>query len=271
MIEFLKLIPNIISNLLRFFKMLNLNNKNFFIKEYRKSVTVYKNGHGFVVNSLNINVLKPNETKQFKRRINIAGSKKQNKFPTLSKMLETSKIDRFTSFGFWCSCDKNDVVQCIEEKYWNYDENEDVNSRDNPRELKWIIEFNSNNLRKNDNFNITYTFSIPDMYPIDNFKFDGNNCPNTEDTNMYCTTCVEHYLEKMVYIIAFEKDEEKEKGMDFKSKPLCTSITKRQNSKTNKKPISGKNISDNFYERYEFTVNKPKFNDIIKISWEFNK
>jgi len=271
MTDILKFITNIFPNLIRIIKMFNLNNKSFFINEYRKNVTVYKNGHGFIINSINMHILKPNEMNEFERYINIEDSKKGNVFPEFSDILKCKKADRFTKFGFWCSCDKTDVIHGIEEKYWSSDGSEDNRSKRNPQIIKWIINFNNNTLCKNDKINITYTMSIPNMFPINNFMFDKNICPDSFNSDMSSALRVKHYSEKLVYTIAFEKGEENERGMDFDYKPKCYRITEKPNRNMNKKPIQGKNMSDNFYERYEFTVKKPKFNDLIKINWKFKE
>lgn len=246
-----------------------LSNRNFLIEEYVKHVTIFKNGHGIIQNKILIRIIKPQDISEIKRKLSIEDSKKYNIFPKLNKFLKNpNDIQcRFNDFGFWYSStiiDGKPVVESIIEKYWdNNNLNEiDYESKINPRIMKWVFNINKNLLKLNDCFTIKYSISVPGLFPLENGKFDKKTCPLGYDSNMSSSENVQHYIKKFKYVISFEK------GVSFIETPKCKIIRNILNSDRYIENIIGKSKNDNYYDRYIFEINKPKFFDNIEVDWK---
>lgn len=241
---------------------------DFIILNSKKSVTIFGNGHGVVTCSFDIYVVNPENFHYFNRAINVEDGDKNFKFPKLEVMLKLSKSKRFQECGFWYNCD-NEIISDVEEFYWddNIPEEENPNLINNDKELRWRFKINTNNLTKGKMYNITYSLSIPGMYPIEDFKICKNKM-NSNSKEMRTSLFVNHYVDRFEYIISFEKGDEKTR-FNFKEDPVCNLITLNVNNKSRSRPIKAVNNGDNFYTRYKYTINKPKFQSTIRIKWKF--
>ena len=74
---------------------------DFYFENYTKHVTVYKEGHGIIINTFDIKINNKENFKEIKRKLNIEDGKTDAIFPKLSVMKQTNSYDRFnTVFGY---------------------------------------------------------------------------------------------------------------------------------------------------------------------------
>lgn len=267
----LKLIPAIYNTFLTLRQIKsNALNTDFIISNCKKHVTIYKNGHGIMICSYDIQVINPKNFEYFYRRINIDDGNVDAKFPSLNSMIKHKNEDRFSKYGFWYSCTDN-IIQGVEEYYWT---SRDLNHQDealknNKKELRWRFIINRNNIEKGGIYNITYSVSIPGMFPIMDYKFCKEKSINMSDRVMSSSLDIMHYAKRLEYIISFEKGD----GTDrfyFDREPNCEIRYLNPNRNNNNNFKKMKLIPDNFYTKHLCVIKNPKFTSSITVSWIIN-
>lgn len=238
---------------------------DFYFETYTKHITIYKDGHGIVINTFNIHVLNANNLKIIKRRLNVEDGKKSINLPPLSMMKKTHKSNRFNDYGFWVFKPADSIINSTMEDYWSDDGSdvEDTLSKNNPKEIKWIFKINQNKLRASKTHKISYALSIPGMFPVKNGEYDIENA-NTPNETGYSSSSIEirHPTKKLTYIISVES------GISLDCTPTCECIY--YNRTTRKSSNVECNITEGvFYTKYIFTIDEPKQGNSVVVKWRF--
>lgn len=235
--------------------------KDYYFEEYDKQITIFKDGHGILTNTMKIKVLNPADFCVLHRRLGLSDSKPQAVFSSLEEMLQTSIPDRFDSLGFWYSC-SDDIVTGIEEFYYSDDDSsrENVVLKKNPKELRWRFNLNSNKIQKNKTYTIQYAISVPGMFTIDNGYFNENWLSLGLTPELSSSLKVKHTMKKLNYIIAIEKD------VHLKSDVVCDVVGHKKTGTEIKRHLHGKMHDDLFYRKYEFNIKNPQINSSIRIT-----
>ena len=233
-----------------------------YFKNYHKHVTVYKNGNGIIINSFDI-VFNDYTTLFLERGINIGDGKKEANFSNLESMKKTPLKDRFDRCGFWVYSDNN-IIESSEEKYWTGDKSgsEDKRAKDDPKELRWIFNFNRSKIKLNTPYHIVYILSIQGMFPINNGVIDMEsiNDPNSIDSSSSSIE-IENAVENLTYTVSFEN------SIDLETEPSCT-LTELTKVSKNTHPLIEKEYNI-IYSKYICCMKKPQLGSKIKIKWRF--
>jgi hypothetical protein len=235
----------------------------FYIEDFEKHVTVYKNGHGIFREALRLKALNYEGCDYLIRRLNIEDAAKDTVFLSLEEMKETDMRDRFTKQGFWYESQGGLVGEPVE-FYWSDDDykKEDNRLRDNPKEFRF--RFSLNRAKRSEFHNIDYAISIPGMFPITDGCFDAEK---TDDKNYRFGSSirVNHtHVKKLKYILSFEK------GMQNIEEPSFTLTEKFANGQSREKNIKTEYVSSVFYDRYIAEIEAPSFNNRIECKWVLN-
>lgn len=146
-----------------FDKFRYLRNKDFpyYFENYTKHVTIYKNGNGIIINTADLVVTNIDDFNKIFRKLNIEDGKANIKFPSLEKMKSESKTNRFDNFGFWFYSEDK-IISSIKEFYWSDTDTtkEDFKIKQNPKEMRWVFDFNKSKIQKMKKYKIIYMFSI---------------------------------------------------------------------------------------------------------------
>lgn len=237
-------------------------NKDYVVNKQYKKIVIYRNGQGIIEHSFDFDVLNPSKFKHFYRMLNIEDGWVTASFPTLKIMKGTQKEKRISEYGFWYNSD-NDFVDNVEEYYWskpNVGEIDNI-SLNNNKELKFKFDINGNKIKSNDVNNLTYSISVPQMFPITNYKYDESKA-NLKNNVFSTQLVVENDILNIKYVVGFET------GFKFKKEPECTITKSSRNHNSKSDDIVGKIRNNNFYTYYEFDIQKLSYNDVIKIKWE---
>ena len=263
--NFIKLISDIFhhKNILKCY----FNKSDFIILNFEKDITIYGNGHGITTCSFDIYVLRPEKFTDFYKAINIEDGDKNSAFPSLNDMLNCSRLNRFSEYGFWYKCD-SDIISRIEECYWSDLSKEIVDKRLklNPQELRWRFIMDTSKIEKNQTYNITYSLSVPGMYPIKDYKF----CPDKKSDvfeEMETSLSIEHYANRIEYNLAFEKGDTNNR-FKFTKRPQALLFPPNGNSNQTGTSIKGIFTEDLFYTRIKYIISDPQYNSSVKIKWD---
>jgi len=234
--------------------------EEFYFTDYCKHITMYKNGHGILIVTCNIRVLDEEKFTIFKRQLDISDAKINSFFDSLSKMKQTPKSQRFSKMGFWYDADTDKSINLIKKAIQTDNNNEKI--------LNWNFEIDKRVIKskKNKIFYLTYALSIPGMFPIEDGKFDKTNAPT--GNYQFCTSLeVETRVKKLKYILSFEK------GIEVTDVPVFieTCCKKNFNDKDKPKTLRLKYINEMFYDKYEVTVPRPKFQNTISVVWDIKR
>lgn len=234
----------------------------FYFKNYAKHLTVYRNGHGILINSFTIRVLNKEKFEKLEREIDISDSKKQTCFPEPNRIRNVPLGSRFRKFGFWYLCDSNgcyDLIQEVEIEPFRHQKGIKFNFKIDKRVL---MTLNSNY------FYLTYALSIPGMFPIQNGFLDMPNLPDNFD-QFNSSLEVIHRIEKLNYIVAFEK------GIAVDNSTIKFSVLNKTKTcheeYTNKKELKLNFANDIFYDKYSINIKRPKYHSQILINWDVKK
>lgn len=241
--------------------------QGYIFDEYKKHVTIYKNGNAIIINTFNLKVYNPEKTNEILRKLNIQDGKIDAEFPKLTKMQSTNIDDRFHSFGMWIYSDNN-VVSKAKEFYWNDDNPQTVDqlSKSNPQELKFKLLLDESKLKRNKIYKITYVISVPGMYPIENGLYNSSlHSPKFQDYRFSSSIKVSHAIKKLVYIVSFEN------GIVIDELPTCNVYRTGKNSSTKDKSIHGAMENNCIYKKYTYQIKRPKFRSLVEIDWKIKK
>lgn len=215
---------------------------NYRIIGFRKHVTAYKNGHGIILQDIELRLYKPEHP--FRREISVSEVPEGFKFENFKILKKRSVENRFTEQGFWYESNPKGIVEDVR---WIKAESTDT---------KMVFDFIFDQSIASDYINkpikIMYGYSIPKIYPIENGFYDDSY----DARNPFFTGFVVNY--KMNYyksVIGFEK------GIKFANK-ICADYYEngRDNSYITKEL---KKKDDIFYNKYEIEIKKPKLGSLI--------
>ncbi|MCH5250894.1 MAG: hypothetical protein J1E98_13220 [Lachnospiraceae bacterium] len=239
----------------------NKTDYDFYFKDYTKHVTIYKNGNGIIMNTFSICVNNYENFREFKRKINVEDGKRDTSFPSLSKMKSTPKEKRFEEYGFWVYKPHDSIINRTIEKYWSDNDPDAIDNilQHNNKELRWVFEIARNKIKNKDVHKISYAISVPGLYPIEKGRFLKEIANDPESDGVASSSIhVEHYIEKIKYIVSFEE------GIKLNKEPECFTVNGK------KIPIYDFDIEEGvFYNKYIFIINKPSYGTNIIIKWEF--
>lgn len=237
---------------------------DYIILNLKKDVTVYGNGNGIIICSFEFYVMHPEKMKYINMRLNIDDACYGVTFDTLVAMSQCPERNRFSTLGFWFDCTDN-CVEKVEEYYWRDDgeDGEDQHYMNNKREIRYRFVMRPENMKRGGVYSVTYSFSVPEMYPITECKYNPTKATINHD-KMESSYNVRHHVRCAEYIVSFEK------GIEFKERPQGEVKIQMGNTTLAREPLSPENVSDLFYRRYKYVVKKPKLDSYIGISWKVN-
>lgn len=243
------------------------NNQGYCFREYKKHITVYRNGNGIVINSFKLKVLNPSKVDSIYRRMNIDDGKLSSNFPKLNDMKSTNIDNRFEDFGFWFISDE-EIVTKAKEYYWSEEDvlKKDYTSESNTKEIRWKFLINENKIKKGKEYTVTYVMSIPGMFPLENgYYVKSLHDSKYNDYNFSSSMKVDHAIKKLTYVVAFEN------GINLDEMPRCVICNPKKNSTITKKPIHGNEENNYIFKKYTYNIKKPHFQSRIKIKWNIEE
>jgi len=221
-----------------------INNVNYRIIGFRKHVTAYKNGHGIILQDIELRLYRPEHP--FRREIGVSDVPPSFKFEKLQDLKKKLVESRFTEQGFWYESNPKGIIEDVR---WVKAESTDT---------KLVFDFIFDQSLANDYINkpikIMYGYSIPKIYPIKGGVYDSSY----DAENPFFTGFKVNY--KMDYykgVIGFEK------GIRLSKKIAVDYYEKgRDNSYITKEMLKKDDI---FYDKYEIEIKKPKMGSVILI------
>jgi len=254
-IAIIELIYRIFSRFYRLFRDIyyRLNRISFYINDYTKTVTIYKDGHGIITNAFKIKVLNW-------QRLNIQGleryfdinnsSKKSTRLPSLQNMLSINKCKRFTDFGFWYQSTAN-IIQF------------DKIIEDNAFFKSWTFKVDPTKIEliKNNTIDLSYAISVPGLFPIEDGHFDLEEAQCKAPFKSELS--IKNQINRITYVISFDKE------VNIKNHIVdATIIIPKVNNENITQMQRLKCEDDLFYYRFFFTKRFPKFQSDFKMEWE---
>ena len=223
----------------------------YFFEEYVRQVTIYQNGHGIIYNKFVTHVLNKEKFTSFNRFIDIHDSCVDTKFGTIDEMKEVNAVDRFSKMGFWY--EPHDLINNI------------VSIVNEPKRLEWEFFFNKTEISNMNPpiFDISYSMSIPGMFPITDCCFDSFKAPSSDNT-CRSSSAVLHKINKLTFIIAIEK------GIDIEQYPTCK-LFSHGTDQGEYKEIKLDDDSDIFYNRYKGIIKNPKMGATTAVEWKVRR
>lgn len=240
----------------------NKSKIDYILLNTSKEVTVYKNGHGIVSYVFKIYVVNPAEFTGFYRKLNIDDGCFDSNFPLLSDMLNSDINQRGKNFGFWYTCTGN-CISNVEEYYWSDTDYNvvDEKSKANPKEIRWRFNINTTALQQKGIYDISYSISIPGLFPIKDGKFDSQLISYKSDS-MSSSLEVTHYMKSLTYTVSFDK------SIEFLDYPKGKLYRHRDNLKPDSRNLVSETPTNVFYNKFVFHINNPKFSNNIVIKWK---
>ena len=210
--------------------------------KFFKRLAVYENGHGIVINSLEIRVL--DKLEEIRRFFDVRSGNgcKDVCLPPLEDMRKREEKKRFIDVGFWYRSD----IPC-----------ELVVEEDFEDRKKFVFKW-ATLLEKGRKINLSYAFSVPCMYPIKNGIF----CPEkacNKNPRAKAEFEVKSRIKHFEYEIAF-------RGVEPEEPPVMKIFREDCDSSKDKKPEV---YFDPFYTRYRFSLKKPRVGYRISIQWKW--
>ena len=220
---------------------------NFVFEQYTKHLTVYQDGHGILVNDFLVNILNSENFESFERKLYIRDACIDTAFKPLREMRQVDKRSRFTEMGFWY--EPTDLIKDVLPV---------VNTK---KELEWKFLFDKNKIKheKMRKINISYSVSLPGMFPIQGGYFNPDLSP-TRDYIFSSSISVRHKIKSLIYILALEKDIRVAEHPAFKIFPCGEDHAC--------KSVDFEDKSDIFYSRYVAQIKKPLVGSKIQVSWK---
>jgi hypothetical protein len=226
----------------------------YYIDDSTKSVTIYKNGHGIIINTLRLKILDKLAFNKdgLIRTIDFCNTtKKDVKLPSFEDMINQDKINRFTDYGFWYQSTSNVMRHHV------------VIDEDNRKQLSFKLDLGVD-IDNEDFIEFTYSLSIPGLFPISDGYFDVENA--LSDAPFETSLNIENQINKFTYIVSFEK------GVKIQSEEIKGIIElEKVNNDLVKEDQTVKHIHDIFYNKFLFTKRFPAFQSIFKFTWMIEK
>ena len=240
--------------------------EGYYFKEYKKHLTIYKNGNGIIWNSFVIHVNKKKNMRNIRRKLNIEDGKKSSIFPTLENMLNLPAAKRFDNFGFWYYS-REGIVSNVKEFYWTRTNpsKENMSVKNNPKELRWIFEIDRSKISDNGDYYVEYAISVPGIVALEDGKLDIsqlNDLNFAKDTSS--NMAIDHRIKHLTYVVSFEQ------GIELLDSPVCEFYECSQDEPEIQE-IEGKKEENLFYVQHTFNIENPKMASNIRVFWNFYK
>lgn len=229
---------------------------SFYIDDYKKTVTVFKNGNGIITNTFRIKVLDWQKfTEQgLERFFDIReSSKKSTKMPPLLKMIASEKSGRFSTYGFWYKSTAD-----IFRLYRILDDDVDY------KRWKFKIDPTKIEIIKKNIVYLSYAVSIPGLFPVKDGWLD------TDESRCECpfvsALSVKNQINRITYSVSFEKDVRINNNIVEASVfiPLLN-----EQKEVRKQTLVCR--EDLFYYRFFFTKRFPKYQSEFELKWNVLK
>lgn len=243
------------------------DSRDYRFEEYKKHLTVYRNGNGILIASFVMKVRKPERINALYRRLGIKDSKKTTSFPKLNEMKSESIDNRFIKHGFWVNSDEK-IVTKAQEYYWSEDDytNVDEIAKNDKKELRWKFLINEGKLIKGKKYRITYIVSVPGMFPIENgFYYRDLHDEIFENYVFNSAMKVDHVIKKLTYIVSFEN------GIELDEMPRCVVCQPKSGSSKQNVLVHGVEEDNIIFRKYTYNIKNPKFKSKIKIQWNIKE
>lgn len=237
---------------------------DYYFTDYEKHITIYRNGNGIIIHRFTVIVNNVDKFRRIRRKLNIEDGNVHSNFPSLEKMMQADKAERFDKFGFWYY-DKNNIISEVKEYYWQKNSDEESKKlKCNPKEIRWIFKINKHNVQRNKPYEIIYAVSIPGLAPLENGRLNrelqSEDFGDESSSNMN----IDHKIRNLRYIISFEE------GVEIETAPQCRYIISGQDE-PRETVVAGTKEYDMLYNKYIFQINAPEFNSDVRIMWKYNK
>lgn len=229
---------------------------SFYIDDYNKTVTVYKDGHGIITNSLKIKVLDWQKFNQqgMERYFDISeSSKKSTKLPALQDMIAAERCSRFTGFGFWYQSTA-DIIQL------------DKILSDGDYYKRWTFKVDPTRIEliKNNTIELSYAISVPGLFPVKDGYYDQGEA-QCEDP-FKSELCIKNQINRITYVISFDKE------VNIKNHIVDATIVIPKVNDENTVQLQSLQCKDDlFYYRFFFTKRFPKFQSDFSMKWDVAK
>jgi hypothetical protein len=222
----------------------------YYIADYNRTVTVYKDGHGVITNALKIKVLDWQKFKSLERYCDIGESCRRDvKFPPFEDMLARSKSARFDDFGFWYQSTA-DIIRL----------DDAANSGDYKIGWTFRVDPTKISLIKKDTIYLTYAISVPGLFPVRDGYFDVELARTAKPFSS--ELCVENPINRLTYLISFDKEVHVHNHVVDATVAVPPFMTDNPDST----PLECED--DLFYYRYFFKMQYPKLNAAFKMTWQ---
>lgn len=237
---------------------------DYYFADFEKHITIYRNGNGIIIHKFTVIVNNVDKFRRIRRKLNIEDGNIHSNFPSLDKMRQTDKADRFDKYGFWYY-DKNNIISEVKEYYWQKNsEEESKKSKCNSKEIRWIFKINKQNVQKNKPYEVIYIISVPGLAPLEKGRLDRKLLSDDFGDESSSNMNIDHKIRNLRYIISFEE------GIELETVPQCRYIISDQDE-IKETAVIGTKEYDLIYNKYIFCINAPEFNSDVKIMWKYNK
>lgn len=219
------------------------NKYDFRYKKFIKKHAIYPEGHGIVINTLEIEAF--NKVSRIKRFFDVSDGCKDIKLPSLNEMIKKEEKKRFVENGFWYKSRRSVSIEL-------------EGDGDEDKIKRFYFVFNPP-IGANEIVEISYAFSINCMYPIDQ---DGKLDPQKAHSNHEpkIEFYVRHPIEHFELELAF-------RGIEVGEEPILNIY--RGDSDRLIDTLEPDYYFDPFYSRYRFLLKNPNVGDKIKVKWKW--
>ncbi len=176
---------------------------NYYYNNFNKKTYVDSDGNGVIVVSYELVVLNPLKTNAVYIDLNISDSQDECKLPPFSEMQEKD-LKPFKDYKFSVYSREN-IIQEVKESYENMSTTEFKIRKKSKKHLGIKICLLQHTLKKNGVYHISYMFSIPKMFTIENGYLGGttdiiplssNSSFDTRFNNLKCSL----YLSTLIHL-----------------------------------------------------------------------
>lgn len=177
----------------------------YYFKTYNKKTYINSNGDGIVFLSCKLVVLDKSKCKFIRAKLDISDAQDHVKFPSFSEMKKTKDKIPFRDFIFKIQHGK-DIVTSVKENYNILSTSQRSQYEDSNRHICLKINLNANMLEENKEYQISYMFSVPGMFPIKDGYYDIKKSVNHKKQEMVSSLDIEQYCENCKFSIYLSSD-----------------------------------------------------------------
>lgn len=233
-----------------------IKKETFYFKRYCKHLTIYRDGHGILINTFSIKVLNQSRFESFQRTLDISDGKTHATLGPLAQIKKELPCSRFTELGFWHKINTvSELLEGIDDKL-----------ADNKKSMDFIFKFNKGVLQalKSKTFELSYALSIPGMFVIKDGRFDEANKP-PDFPGFISSLLTLHRMEEIIYIISFEKGIEVDKSNIRFYNEIKKNLSNGR--RVEQKDLKFAYQPDVFYDKYLVRILKPQFQSETIVTW----